>query len=143
LLIVTTDHGTGGLQVNGVGSEDFDSKLPSYSETNPTFLRLTQFNRSLEQVKLEAKDFKKPKEWQDLLVDATRLNFKAADLAKVVGMKTLTEAIPKYSGIGFTSMNHTGEMVEFSATGPGAALFPPFLRNDQVHGHLLRATGLA
>lgn len=143
LLIVTTDHGTGGLQVNGVGSEDFDSKLPSYNETDRTFLRLTQFNRSLEQVKLEAKDFKKPKEWQDLLVAATGLNFKAADLAKVIGMKTLTEAIPKYSGIGFTSMNHTGELVEFSAIGPGSALFTPFMRNDQVHAHLLRATGLA
>jgi alkaline phosphatase len=143
LLVVTTDHGTGGLQVNGVGSEDFDSKLPSYNETNPTFLRLTQFNRSLEQVKLEAKEFKKPQQWQDLLVDATGLKFKASDLDKVVGMKTLTEAIPKYSGVGFTSMNHTGEMVEFSATGPGAALFPPFLRNDQVHAKLLRATGLA
>jgi alkaline phosphatase len=143
LLIVTTDHGTGGLQVNGVGSEDFDSKLPSYNETDRTFLRLTQFNRSLEQVKLEAKDFKKPKEWQDLLVAATGLNFKAADLAKVTGMKTLTEAIPKYSGIGFTSMNHTGELVEFSAIGPGSALFTPFMRNDQVHAHLLRATGLA
>ena len=46
LLIITTDHGTGGLQVNGVGSEDFDSKLPSYNETNSTFLRLTAFNRS-------------------------------------------------------------------------------------------------
>ena len=143
LLIVTTDHGTGGLQVNGVGSEDFDSKLPSYSETDRTFLRLTEFNRSLEQVKLEAKDFKKPQQWQDLLVDATGLKFKASDLDKVVGMKTLTEALPKYSGVGFTSQNHTGEMVEFAATGPGAALFPPFLRNDQVHAKLLRATGLA
>jgi alkaline phosphatase len=143
LLVVTTDHGTGGLQVNGVGSEDFDSKLPSYSETDRTFLRLTEFNRSLEQVKLEAKDFKKPQQWQDLLVDATGLKFKASDLDKVVGMKTLTEAIPKYSGVGFTSQNHTGEMVEFAVTGPGAALFPPFLRNDQVHAKLLRATGLA
>ena len=40
-------------------------------------------------------------------------------------------------------MNHTGEMVEFSAVGPGSALFTPFMRNDQVHAHLLRATGLA
>jgi alkaline phosphatase len=143
LLIITTDHGTGGLQVNGVGSEDFDSKLPSYNETNSTFLRLTAFNRSLEQVRLEAKDFKKPKEYQDLLVAATGLKFKPADLEKVISMKTLTEAIPKYSGVGFTSMNHTGEMVEFCAVGPGAALFPPFLRNDQVHAKLLQVTGLA
>lgn len=143
LLIVTTDHGTGGLQLNGVGTEDFDSKLPSYSETNPTLQRLTRFNRSLEQIKLESKDFTKPAELQDLLVEATGLKFKPADLAKVTNMKTLTEAIPKYSGIGFTSQNHTAEMVEFCAHGPGSALFGPFLRNDQVHAKLLQATGLA
>jgi alkaline phosphatase len=143
LLIITTDHGTGGLQVNGVGNEDFDSKLPSYNETDRTFLRLTQLNRSLEQIKLEAKVFKKPKEWQDLLVDATGLPFKPADLEKVVSMKTLTEILPKYTGVGFTSQNHTGEMVEFCSYGPGSALFTPFLRNDQVHAKLLRATGLA
>lgn len=143
LLIVTTDHGTGGLQINGVGNEEFESKLPAYNETNEFFLRLTKFNRSLEQIKLEAKDFKKPKEYQDLLVDATELKFKSADLEKVTNMKTLTDAIPKYTSVGFTSQNHTGEMVEFSAYGPGSALFTPFLRNDQVHAKLLRATGLA
>ena len=143
LMIITTDHGTGGLQVNGVGTEDFDSKLPSYSDTNATFLRLAKFNRSLEQIKLESKDFKKPHEYQGLLVEATKLNFKSADLAKVINLKTLTEALPKYTSVGFTSQNHTGEMVEFCAYGPGAALFTPFLRNDQVHAKLLRATGLA
>ncbi len=143
LLVITTDHGTGGLQLNGVGSEDFDSKLPSYSETNPTFQRLAKFNRSLEQIRAEAKDFKQPKQYQELLVDATELKFKSADLEKVTNMKTLTEAVPKYSGVGFTSQNHTGEMVEFCSYGPGSALFGPFLRNDQVHAKLLQATGVA
>lgn len=143
LLVITTDHGTGGLQVNGVGSEDFDSKAPSYSETNASFLRLTQFNRSLEQIRLESKEFKQPKQYQDLLVEATGLKFKPADLEKVTNMKTLTEALPKYTSVGFTSQNHTGEMVEFCSHGPGAALFGPFLRNDQVHTKLLQATGLA
>ena len=31
LLIVTTDHGTGGFNVNGLGNEDFISLAPSYS----------------------------------------------------------------------------------------------------------------
>jgi hypothetical protein len=34
-------------------------------------------------------------------------------------------------------------MVEFCATGPGAQLFPPHLRNDQVHAKILQATGVA
>lgn len=143
LLIVTTDHGTGGLQINGVGNEEFESKIPAYNETNEFFLRLTKFNRSLEQIRLEAKDFKKPKQYHDLLVEATGLKLKSADLEKVTNMKTLTEALPKYTSVGFTSQNHTAELVEFCAYGPGSALFTPFLRNDQVHAKLLRATGLA
>jgi hypothetical protein len=34
-------------------------------------------------------------------------------------------------------------MVEFSAYGPGSQLFTPFMRNDQVHAKILRATGVA
>jgi alkaline phosphatase len=37
LLIVTTDHGTGGMQINGVGNDNFDTMVPSYSDTNQSF----------------------------------------------------------------------------------------------------------
>jgi alkaline phosphatase len=49
----------------------------------------------------------------------------------------------KYTSIGWTSSSHTGEMVEFSAYGPGSQLFTPHMRNDQVHAKILRATGVA
>ncbi|TAF16949.1 MAG: alkaline phosphatase, partial [Verrucomicrobia bacterium] len=39
LLVITTDHGTGGFNVNGLGSEDFDTSAPSYSESTPAFDR--------------------------------------------------------------------------------------------------------
>jgi alkaline phosphatase len=48
-----------------------------------------------------------------------------------------------YTSIGWTSNNHTGEMVEFCASGPGSQLFTPHLRNDQVHAKILQATGVA
>jgi alkaline phosphatase len=49
----------------------------------------------------------------------------------------------KYTSIGWTSNNHTGEMVEFCSSGPGSQLFTPHLRNDQVHAKILQATGVA
>ncbi|MFM8905923.1 MAG: hypothetical protein ACKOIB_11880 [Verrucomicrobiota bacterium] len=49
----------------------------------------------------------------------------------------------KYVGVSWTSKNHTAEPVEFAAIGPGASLFLPFQRNDEVHAKVLRATGVA
>lgn len=142
LLIITADHATGGIQLNGMGSEDFGGKLPAYSESTPAFMRMTRFKMSLEvmgrQVKaLGAKGF------AEFAVRQTGLDFKTADLAAIKDVKSLLEVLPKYIGIGWTSHNHTSEMVEFCAYGPGAALFPAHLRNDEVHALVLRAAGLA
>ena len=142
LLIVTTDHGTGGFNVNGLGNEDFDTTAPSYSESSPAFDRMTGFTSSLELLSLRTKgaglaDFLAAAE------KATGLKFKADDRAKITSTKTLAAALMKYTSIGWTSNNHTGEMVEFCSYGPGSQLFTPHLRNDQVHAKILRATGLA
>jgi alkaline phosphatase len=142
LLIITTDHGTGGFNVNGLGNEDFISVAPSYSETTPAFDRLTGFTSSLELLNLRTKgsaagDFLAAAE------SATGLKFKADDRIKITSTKTLAVALMKYTSIGWTSNNHTGEMVEFSAYGPGSQLFTPHLRNDQVHAKILQATGVA
>jgi alkaline phosphatase len=142
LLIVTTDHGTGGFNVNGLGNEDFFTAEPAYSESSPAFDRMTGFTSSLELLSQRTKgaglaDFLAAAE------KATGLKFKDDDRAKIISTKTLAAALMKYTSIGWTSNNHTGEMVEFSAYGPGSQLFTPHLRNDQVHAKILRATGVA
>ncbi len=142
LLIVTTDHGTGGFNVNGLGNEDFISLAPSYSETTPAFDRLTGFKMSLEVLKVETKGLSS-KEFVAAAEKATGLEFKADHRAKITSTKTLAAALMKYTSIGWTSNSHTGEMVEFSAYGPGSQLFTPHLRNDQVHAKILQATGVA
>ena len=142
LLIVTTDHGTGGFNVNGLGNEDFFTTEPAYSESTPAFDRLTGFTSSLELLSLRTKGAGR----EDFLAaaeKATGLKFKDDDRAKITSTKTLAAALMKYTSIGWTSNNHTGEMVEFSAYGPGSQLFTPHLRNDQVHAKILRATGVA
>ena len=142
LLIITTDHGTGGFNVNGLGNEDFISLAPSYSETTPAFDRLTGFKMSLEVLKVETKGLSS-KEFVAAAEKVTGLQFKADDRAKITSTKTLAAALMKYTSIGWTSNNHTGEMVEFSAYGPGSQLFTPHMRNDQVHAKILQATGVA
>jgi alkaline phosphatase len=142
LLIVTTDHGTGGFNVNGLGNEDFISLAPSYSETTPAFDRLVGFKMSLELLNSQTKGLAL-KDFIAAAEKVTGLNFKAEDRAKITSIKTLAAALMKYTSIGWTSNNHTGEMVEFSAYGPGSQLFTPHMRNDQVHAKILRATGVA
>ena len=143
LLIITTDHGTGGMQINGVGNDNFDTMVPSYYDTNKTFLRLADFTMSLEQMVVESENLKSVSAFRDLVVQKTGLNFKNNDLSSLSDVESLRKMLPSYTAAGWTSGNHTAEMVEFCAYGPGASLFTPYLRNDQVHAHLLRAAGLA
>jgi alkaline phosphatase len=142
LLIITTDHGTGGFNVNGLGNEDFLTIAPAYVESTPAFDRLTGFTSSLELLKAETKGFS-PKDFVAAAEKVTGLSFKSEDRAKIISTKTLSEALMKYTSIGWTSNNHTGEMVEFCTYGPGSQLFTPHLRNDQVHAKILQATGVA
>ena len=142
LLIITTDHGTGGFNVNGLGNEDFITIAPAYTDSTPAFDRMTGFTSSLELLKAETKGFS-PKDFLAAAEKVTGLSFKAEDRAKIISTKTLSEALMKYTSIGWTSNNHTGEMVEFCTYGPGSQLFTPHLRNDQVHAKILQATGVA
>jgi alkaline phosphatase len=143
LLIITTDHGTGGMQINGVGNDNFDTNVPSYFETNKSFLRLGEFKMSLERLFAESENLKSTGAFRDLVVSVTNLNFKKEDLNSVSDVESLQKILPSYTAAGWTSGNHTSEMVEFCAYGPGASLFTPYLRNEQVHANLLRAAGLS
>ena len=143
LLIITTDHGTGGMQINGVGNDSFDTNVPSYIDTNQSFLRLGAFKMSLERLFAESESIKSVAAFRDLVVRVTNLNFKKDDLNSISDVESLQKILPFYTAAGWTSGNHTSEMVEFCAYGPGASLFTPYLRNEQVHAHILRAAGLS
>jgi alkaline phosphatase len=52
------------------------------------------------------------------------------------------DVIQAHTGVGWTSGNHTGELVEFCAFGPGSRDFPALMRNDEAHDKLLRILGL-
>jgi alkaline phosphatase len=146
LLIVTTDHGTGGCQLDGLGS--------GYNESGPALDRINQFNHSFEWLErryrtkgeFSAEDFVRAtgitptgaqgRAIQALLEDP-EVKYLTSALTEIVS-KELT----KVTATGWSSNNHTAEMVELLAFGPGSAGIPSFIRNEQLHGIMRGALGI-
>jgi len=56
--------------------------------------------------------------------------------------RDLAPALARQTGIAFTSQNHTADLVELIAVGPGSETIPPYLLNYELHGLMMRALGL-
>jgi len=142
LVIVTTDHGTGGFMLNGEGKD--------YNGSQPCFERLGKVRASYEG--LGGRHRRAPLKTSDVL-DALGLPAKpefaemvTAALADWDGDpkpfgKVLREMLAPWFATSWTTQNHTGELVAFAAYGPGSDAFPGFFENWEVH-HRLRE-GLA
>lgn len=142
LLIVTTDHGTGGLQLNGVGSTDFYAKDIVYAGSGAAFERVCQVRASIESM-VDATGAMSRSERDAYVLDRLAFALSDAEKAAFSGVKSIPDLMAAKGGLGWTSHYHTADLVEFSAMGPGASLFRPLMRNDEVRGHLLRALGVA
>jgi alkaline phosphatase len=146
LLIITTDHGCGGIQMNGVSAAANQGFGPGlYNATTPSFLRLKEFNRSLEWMKQNGVDGLSGPKLGETLKQYTGLTFKEEQLKALQGLKlpATSDTLKQYTGVGWTSANHTSELVEFCAFGPGSHLFSPYLMNREVHQLLLRTLEIA
>jgi alkaline phosphatase len=147
LMIVTTDHGTGGAMLNGVGSgytgtnaafaristarASFEHLLPKLLETGadcPAVLQAglgfapdTAFLRSLPQLLQQVRSGEQSGEWL------------AWHMGQLVAART---------GIAFTSQRHTADLVELVAIGPGSEAIPPKIANYQLHRLIMRAIGV-
>lgn len=145
MLMVTTDHGTGGCQLNGTG--------PAYVDSGPALDRINQLNQSFE--------------WLEQRYRATG-QFSALPIKMALGLEStdaqaaivqaaldsdakylsgaLTEAfgaqLKELTAVGWTSGNHTSECVELFAFGPGSQAVPPFLKNYELFGLMVDALGL-
>lgn len=146
LLILTTDHGCGGIQMNGVSSSAKQGFAPGlYNATTHAFLKLKEFNRSIEWMKQSGVDGLSGPKLGETLKQYTGLTFKEDQIKALQGLKLpeTSDVIQQHTGIGWTSANHTSELVEFCAMGPGSHLFSPYLWNNEVHDLLLRAMEVA
>ncbi|MDF1814104.1 MAG: alkaline phosphatase [Verrucomicrobiales bacterium] len=145
LLIITTDHGCGGIQMNGVKAKPDEEFGPgSYSASNAYFDRLAQFTRSFEWMKQNGLNGLSGDKLADALEKYTQLKLTPEQTKLAQGLKGgAGVAVGEHTGVTWTSQNHTGELVEFCALGPGSNQFPAFMQNRDAHGILLASLGIA
>ncbi|MGB0414311.1 MAG: alkaline phosphatase [Coraliomargarita sp.] len=144
LVIVTTDHGTGGCQLNGEGA--------AYADSGPAMDRINSFRGSLESLEkqcLQTGKFNKfafqrttgiqvTKDQAESIQDAisSKVPYLAGVMADVVqdqlGLKT---------AVGWTSHNHTAEHVPLLAFGPGSDAIPPLIPNNHLFTYMTQALG--
>ncbi|MFP4358871.1 MAG: alkaline phosphatase, partial [Puniceicoccaceae bacterium] len=142
LLILTTDHGTGGCQLNGWGVRNNDSgpALDRINAFTDSFEALERHYRSIGRFDpdhFEAKTGIRPAPEQ-----STELQ-----LALETDTKLLNRLITRLfagkllalTGVGWTSNNHTAECVELLALGPGIEGMPAFIKNQELHGIMREA----
>lgn len=138
LLIVTTDHGTGGCQLDGQGLR--------YGDSGPALERINQFNHSFEWLE---KRFRAaggfslepftlatgitPNEAQTAAIQAaiedTNLNYLTSKIARI-----FADELRSISSVGWSSNAHTAECVDLLAFGPGSEQIPGFIQNNQLFG---------
>lgn len=143
LLIITTDHGCGGIQLGGVNANPNQGMAPGiYNGTNIAFHKISNFKRSFEWMRNSGANLSGPP-LIDYLHERTGIQLTKDEVTQAQGLKTgdLAQIFARHHGIAWTCGNHTGDLVEFCAYGPGSHLFPGFLKNEEVRGILLKAMG--
>ena len=145
LLIITTDHGTGGCQLNGQGS--------AYSDSGPALDRIEGISTSFEW--LEDRFMADGKFDPDYFQQVTGVTASPDQIARVndlIGKKVeyLSSAMTKLfdpelqalTAVGWTTNNHTSECVDLFAFGPGAAQVPAYVKNYEMFGIMRSSLGI-
>jgi len=145
MLVVTTDHGTGGCQLDGAGS--------AYLDSGPALDRINQLRHSFEwlQQGFEAKGkfdpvlLKtalgiEPTDAQAAIVQAA-LDSEAQYLSGALN-QAFGKQLNKLTAVGWTSDKHTSECVELFAFGPGSEAIPAMIKNYEIFAILTNALGI-
>ena len=168
LLIVTTDHGTGGCQLDGQGKsyngtglalERIDQITHSFEWLQKTFTKTGRFDPA---VFASATGIQPPREQTASMQKAldggvqytdpqptseqTAMMQKALDSGVKYLSNTIHEAfgqeLNEITSVGWSSRKHTAECCDLLAFGPGSQPIPPFIHNNELFGHMLAAMGL-
>lgn len=138
LLVVTTDHGTGGCQLDGLGNRYVDSgpALDHINQFRYSFEWLEKRFRATKQFSAETFELATgitPTEEQATAVQAaindSNLNYLTSKMAQI-----FTNELTAMTAVGWTSNNHTSECVDLLAFGPGAEKVPGFIYNNELFG---------
>ena len=162
LLIITTDHGTGGCQLNGYGE--------GYSSTNHTMESISKVKASYEFI---AEELSNPKNLKkQLFKSLLNINLSDKDLSVIQSMLDKQYRIFPFGyrdtnsdyfqgfkrdylaanlgsyfesyfseqmGLSWTSDSHTSELVDLMALGTGSDLIPQYIENYELNGILRSA----
>ncbi len=146
LVIVTTDHGTGGCQLDGFGRR--------YNGSGPALDRINQFSASFEWLE---KRYKKSGSFDPEILEKVTGIRATPEQAKAVQaaiedpeVKYLTSKIAEIfaaelveqTATGWSSNKHTSECVDLMALGPGADRVNGFMQNNQVFDVMTEALAL-
>lgn len=145
MLIITTDHGTGGCQLNGQGKK--------YIDSGPALDRINQMKYSFEWLQ---KRFEATGRFNSvpftMATGITPTEQQAAKIQAALDAKTeyLSGALNEVFGqqfeeltaVGWTSGNHTSECVDLLTFGPGAETVPAFIMNNELFGCMTQALGI-
>jgi len=145
LLILTTDHGTGGCQLNGLGAD--------YGESGPALDRINGFTRSFEALaehyqsigRFDPDHFEEYTGFTASLEQITFLQNALEEGVKYYNSaltKAFADELFKATAVGWTSSAHTAEFVELLALGPGAETVPSFIKNYELNGILRKALAI-
>jgi len=145
LLILTTDHGTAGCQLNGLGD--------GYNDSGPALDRINRFNMSFEAMadqykalgKFDPDYFEKHTGFRPSVDQIAMIQTALEEGVKYLNnvlTKAFADELFNTTGVGWSSTNHTAEHVELLALGPGADIIPPFLKNYELHGIMREVLGI-
>jgi len=146
MLIVTTDHGTGGCQLDGLGS--------AYNDSGPALDRINQYQNSFEWLEKRfrtsgqfdiheferATGIKPTAEKADMVqraIDDPELKYLNSAMTRI-----FEEELISISATGWSSNNHTSENVELLAFGPGSERIPAFIKNYELHRIMTEALAI-
>lgn len=146
LVIITADHATGGVALNGAGDEYIDSTagLESVARMKSSYERLipkfgSKPTASKVQDAVEADlSVKLSNDEAQAVVDAMdkKSPFRLSKF-KTNLQGTLAMVLGNYSKIGFTSTNHTSDYVMVTALGPGKELCGGLIQNTRFFDIML------
>lgn len=146
LLIVTTDHGTGGCQLDGQGER--------YVGSGPALDRIDTLKLSFEwlQERFRATGkFDADSLTRALGIQPTAAQAKIVQTALDGEAKYLSGALSDAFGkqlneltaVGWSSSKHTAECTDLFAAGPGAREIPAYLKNNELFAQMMSAMGLS
>ena len=144
LILITTDHGCGGAQLNGIG--------PGYLDSGPALSRLTPMTRSFEGLYREIRE---GGDLQTLLARHLQIDLPASEaeelharvvqeqISSLAFCQRMGQLVAPRTAVGWTSQSHTAEHVEFTACGPGAEAFSGYVQNAAIFHQLVEIFSLA